>query len=78
MGTVSERLPHDVLARRERLPVKPARAVLTGERVVLRPLDLEQHVDALFAVSNGAPVVVGERRVEAYDADALILSLIHI
>lgn len=67
-----DRLPDDVLARRERLPVKPAPVVLTGERVVLRPLDLEEHVEALFAVSCGAAVVVGDRRVPAYDADALI------
>src|SRR4051812_39328872 len=66
------RLPDDVLARRERLPVKPADVVLTGEKVVLRPLDLDQHVEALFAVSSGAPVAVGDRRVDAYDADALI------
>ena len=61
-----------MLARRERLPVKPAPVVLTGARVVLRPLDLDDHVEALFAVSCGAPVVVGERRVDAYDADEKI------
>lgn len=69
---MSDRLSDAVLARRERLPLKPAPVVLTGKRVVLHPLDLDQHVDALFAVSCGAPVVVGHRRVEAYDADALI------
>ncbi len=61
-----------MLARRERLPVKPAPVVLTGARVVLRPLDLDDHVEALFAVSCGAPVVVGDRRVDAYDADERI------
>jgi len=61
-----------VLARRERLPVKPAPVVLTGARVVLRPLDVDDHVEALFAVSCGAPVGVGERRVDAYDADERI------
>lgn len=74
MGAVAldMRLSDDVLARRELLPVKPAAVVLTGTRVVLRPLDLDRDVDALFAVSNGAPVVVGERRAAGYDADALI------
>lgn len=61
-----------MLARRERLPVKPEPVVLTGERVVLRPLDLDEHVAALFAVSSGAAVTVGERSVEAYDAEELI------
>lgn len=46
--------------------------MLTGDRVLLRPLDLDDHVHALFAVSCGAPVAIGDRRVEAYDADAQI------
>ena len=46
MGTVesnmaNEQLPDDVLARRERLPVKPAAMMLTGTRVLLRPLELD-------------------------------------
>jgi len=61
-----------VLARRERLPVKPAPVVLTGERVVLRPLDLDRDVAELFAVSNGAAVAVGDRSVGPYDAEELI------
>lgn len=65
-------LPDEVLARRERLPVKPAPVVLTGDRVVLRPLDLDRDVEALFAVSSGSPVAIGDRRAEAYDADELI------
>jgi len=65
-------LPDDVLARRTRLPVKPDAVALTGERVVLRPLDLDRDAVALFAISCGAAVVVGDRRVGAYDPDALI------
>lgn len=47
-------LPADVLARRDRLPVKPAAVVLTGQLVELRPLDLDGDSDALHAVSCGA------------------------
>lgn len=67
-----EPLPDEVLARRAQLPVKPAAVVLTGERVVLRPLDIDRDVEALFAVSNGSPAVVGERSAGSYDPDALI------
>ena len=66
------RLTDEVLARREQLPVKPAPVVLTGARVVLEPLDLDRDVEALFAVSNGSAVVVGDRSAPAYDPDALI------
>jgi len=39
---------------------------------VLRPLDLDQHVAALFAVSNGTAITVGARSVAAYDAEERI------
>ena len=65
-------LGDDVLARRARLPLKPAPVTLTGTRVRLQPLDLDRDLAALHAVSNGQPGVLGERRVEAYDPDALI------
>lgn len=48
--------PHEVLARRDRLPHKPAAVVLMGARVVLEPLDLDRDVAALHAISNGSPV----------------------
>lgn len=67
-----QRLPDEVLARRAKLPKKPAPVVLTGARVELRPLDLERDLDALHAVSCGEPFVLGERRVGAYDPEALI------
>ena len=67
-----EPLPDEVLARRARLPRKPDPVVLTGRSVELRPLELDAHVEALHAVSCGAPYALGERRVEAYDADELI------
>jgi RimJ/RimL family protein N-acetyltransferase len=69
---MSSLLPDAVLARRDRLPRKPARTVLTGVRVELQPLDLDEHVGTLHAVSCGAPCVLGDRRVGAYDPDKLV------
>jgi RimJ/RimL family protein N-acetyltransferase len=66
------RLPDEVLARRARLPKKPAAVVLTGAIVELRPVDLDDDLHALFAVSSGAPYTLGERTVGAYDPEALI------
>lgn len=65
-------LPPDVLARRDRLPIKPEPVVLTGDRVELAPLDVDRDADALFAVSNGEPFALGDRRVARYDSDALV------
>ena len=67
-----EPLAEEVLARRARLPRKPAPVSLTGRIVHLRPLDLARDVEALHAVSDGQPVMLGERSVDAYDADTLI------
>ena len=67
-----ELLPDDVLARRGVLPRKPDPVVLAGSLVRLAPLDLAADVEALHAVSNGHPAALGDRRVDAYDADALI------
>jgi RimJ/RimL family protein N-acetyltransferase len=47
------RLPDDVLARRDRLPLKPDPVVLAGALVELRPLDLDGDVAALHAISSG-------------------------
>jgi RimJ/RimL family protein N-acetyltransferase len=67
-----ERLPDEVLARCDRLPRKPDPIVLTGSRVELVPLDVDAHVAALHAVSNGAPFTLGDRTGAAYDADELV------
>jgi len=69
---VPESLPADLLARRDRLPKKPAPVVLSGERVELRPLDVDRDVEPLHAVSNGRPFTLGDRHVEAYDPDPVI------
>jgi RimJ/RimL family protein N-acetyltransferase len=71
-GTYPDRLPEDVLARRAQLSVKPAPVVLTGTKVELRPIDLPADVEGLHAVTSGAPFALGDRRVEAYDADELV------
>jgi RimJ/RimL family protein N-acetyltransferase len=65
-------LSDDVLARRERLPLKPDPVTLTGRIVELVPLDLQRHLEALHAASDGRPHAWGDRRVDAYDPDALV------
>lgn len=62
-------LSAEVLARRDRLPIKPAPVVLTGVLVELRPLDLDADGDALHAVSSGAPFALAGRSVGGYDPD---------
>jgi RimJ/RimL family protein N-acetyltransferase len=64
-------LPGDVLALRDRLPVKPAPVTLTGDRVELRPLR-DGDFEPLHAVSNGQPFALGERWVGAYDPDEVV------
>ena len=70
--SVGESLGDDVLARRTSLPTKMAPVTLTGSRIQLVPLDLARDVESLHAVSNGQPAALGERRVDAYDPDALV------
>lgn len=66
------KLRDEVLARRETLPLKPAPVTLCGQHVRLQPLDVARDGEALFRVSNGDPITLGDRHVDAYDADALI------
>jgi RimJ/RimL family protein N-acetyltransferase len=66
------KLPEEVLARRAQLPLKPNQVTLEGRRVRLRPLDVQRDAGALHAMTNGSPIKLGERHVDAYDADALI------
>jgi RimJ/RimL family protein N-acetyltransferase len=65
-------LPAEWLQRRAALPLKPAPVVLTGAFVCLEPFEVAQHLEALYTVSNGSPVAVGDRAVGAYDADEVI------
>ena len=65
-------LPDEVRARLERLPKKPDPVELAGRVVTLRPLDVERDAALLHECTNGQPAALGSRRVEAYDADALV------
>lgn len=65
-------LPAEMLARCKLLPRKPASVSLAGHYVRLEPLSVERDAEPLFEMSNGQPVTLGTRSVEAYDADALI------
>ncbi|MBZ0302221.1 MAG: GNAT family N-acetyltransferase [Anaerolineae bacterium] len=66
---VAPKLPDDVLAKQTALPRRPAPVTLTGRRVRLVPLDLDRDVEPLFRITNGSPITLGDRTVEAYDAD---------
>ncbi len=65
-------LSADALARAAALPLKPAPVELAGSRVRLLPADVDRDAAALYAVSNGAPARLGDRAVDAYDAEALV------
>jgi RimJ/RimL family protein N-acetyltransferase len=65
-------LPPTVLAKRDLLPDKPAPVTLTGQYVSLEPLVVARDAQPLFEVSNGNAITLGERSIDAYDADALI------
>ena len=65
-------LPDDVLRRRAVLPAKPEVVILEGRQVRLAPLDLDRDTAALHMVTNGQPITLSDRHVDAYDADELI------
>ena len=65
-------LPDEVLARLARLPKKPDPVELAGRTVTLRPLDVKRDAALLHERTNGQPVTLGSRQIEAYDADALV------
>jgi RimJ/RimL family protein N-acetyltransferase len=69
---LGEKLNDVALAKSRHLPAKPADVVLEGKHIRLEPLDLARDLQALFEVSNGKPVGLGERQVERYDADELV------
>ncbi len=62
-------LPDDVLARRVDLPLKPTPITLAGRIVRLEALDVQRDAEALYLTSNGSAIDLGERHVDAYDAD---------
>ena len=65
-------LPEAVLAQIARLPKKPDPVELAGRTVALRPLAAGRDAEILYLRTNGQPAVMGGRRIEAYDADALV------
>ncbi len=62
-------LTSDVLQRRLELPVKPDAVQLEGVRFRLEPLDPPRHRKALFELTCGRPMRVGDMTCEAYDPD---------
>ncbi len=65
-------LPDDVLAARDRLPTRLTPVTLTGQYVRLEPLQLERDAEPLYAVSNGMPIQLNGRMVDAYDAETIV------
>ena len=65
-------LPEEVLARRDQLPLKPASVALEGQRVRLVPLDIDRDAAGLYLMTNGSPITLGDRHIDAYDPDLLI------
>lgn len=61
-----------MLAKRASLPEKPAPVVLEGNYVRLEPLVIERDALPLYEVSNGSPIHIADRFINAYDADELI------
>jgi RimJ/RimL family protein N-acetyltransferase len=70
--STGEPLSEETLQRRDALPIKPAPVTLQGRIVRLEPYDAERDAETLYAVSNGQPARLGDRAVDAYDADALV------
>jgi RimJ/RimL family protein N-acetyltransferase len=61
-----------VLARRGQLPEKPISVKLIGKYVYFEPLVIKRDIQPLFEMSNGTPITLGERKIEAYHPDELI------
>lgn len=69
---VGPRLTAQQLENAHTLPIKPAPVTRQGRRVRLIPTDPVRDAAPLHAVSNGAPITLGSRHVDAYDAEALV------
>jgi len=68
----STELSGTLLAKRSLLPDKPNPIKLVGNYVRLEPLVIDRDAMPLFEVSNGSASALGERKVDAYDANDLI------
>lgn len=69
---LGECLAPSVLACAGSLPQKPDAVILDGRYVRLSSLNLDRDLELLHSISNGQPVSVGGKNVDAYDPDALI------
>ena len=65
-------LTAEVLARRERLPLRVAPVTLTGAHVRLQPLVVSRDAEPLHLRSNGQPASLGARGIGPYDSEALV------
>jgi RimJ/RimL family protein N-acetyltransferase len=65
-------IPLERLALIPTLPVKPAPVELSGPRIRLVALEPDRDAPALFAMSNGKPIQVGERSIGDYDPTAIV------
>lgn len=71
MTSIGPVLPENIL-KNTSLPLKPESVVLKGKIVTLEPMDLDRDSEALYNVSNGSPITIGEKHYGAYDSDELI------
>jgi RimJ/RimL family protein N-acetyltransferase len=67
-----QQLPPEILCKRELLPEKPSPTTLHGRYVRLEPLVVGRDTVKLFEVSNGSPIVLGNRSLASYDAKDII------
>lgn len=65
-------LSDELLSKARELPVKPAPVILEGQFVILKPLNLERDLNQLYKASNGQPIIINERSIDAYDPAELI------
>ncbi len=65
-------LSDSVLLCAKTLPARPDDVILDGRYVQLVPLQMEHDLEALHAVSNGNPINLNGKALEAYDSEELI------
>jgi RimJ/RimL family protein N-acetyltransferase len=68
----SNPLPAEILAKRRQLPDKPSPIILSKKHVRLEPLVIVRDAMPLFDVSNGSPITLNDRSMDAYDSGDLI------
>ena len=66
------KLPKEILSRRNNLPIKPDPHILKGKNIYLRPLDIIRDADALYQISNGTAITIGNKHCGPYDSNQKI------